>query len=688
MSMCSKEGVIGMVNAENSSLIGYAILKASFNDQGQNYLDNFEKFILAAVRRSDGKPISAESVSNVVRDVFGIVIPGQVVRRIGKRVVKKGLLVRDNNGYFLRLTDKGAKSIPDLEGDIAKYRRMETALVVGLQKSVRELCKDDPEMDHVDWKEELKRYIEQNSIGIIRNWRSSKDNYCTEKGEFVLSAEERIRYLLSNFVAKIYQDDLELFESLVTLTQGIMLATLLDSGSAEQMQKLDQLSVALDTPIIFDSLGLHGEEQRVAAVDVLDMLCRFDVRTFVFRETLNEVDRVLSNVEYSLSKMRSNERPSRVLAQAIEKSWKPSDVIVFRDSIEDKLKDLHIQVHDKPEYVSGFCLDDSVLEDYLDNIVGYVQPLSLIHDVEALSAVHRLRSGVAGTSMERSRFLFVTTNAELVRASEQFALDNRYGYQLAVSFEYLATRLWLRAPGSAKNIPKDLLVAAAYAGLRPPDWVWDKVLNNIDECLREGLIGSKESLSLRLHSDTGDLYMKHIISGEEVQGKKFVVDALSNFVEEKTLPFQAENMKLRKERDQIVESKDSEIRTLRARLDQGASEAAKSQAILADRQNEIDSLATGNRELEEKVLRLDLESKRSIIDAKVQAYSNVVRIAIIVLFVIGLVFLLKFMRDGAENWRDWIVAAILGIPGLVELFYYRILKNSVISKLIRRVVVR
>ena len=93
------------------------------------------------MRRNDGKPVSAESVSDIVRNVFGIVIPGQVVRRIGKRAAKKDLLVKDDNGNFLRLTHKGTKSIPDLEGDIAKYRRMEAVLVARLQKSVRSLCK-------------------------------------------------------------------------------------------------------------------------------------------------------------------------------------------------------------------------------------------------------------------------------------------------------------------------------------------------------------------------------------------------------------------------------------------------------------------------------------------------------------------------------------------------------------------
>lgn len=677
-----------MANVESPSLIGYAILKASFDDQKQNYLDNFEKFVLAAVRRNDGKPVSAESVSDIVRDMFGIVIPGQVVRRIGKRAAKKGLLVKSDDGSFLHLTHKGTNSIPDLEGDIAKYRRMETVLVAKLQKSVRSLCKADSEMDRVDWKKELKRYIEQNSIGIIREWRNSTGDYCGESVEFVLSREERIKYLLSNFVAEIYRDDLELFQSLVNLTQGIMLATLLDSGSEEQMQKLDQLSVALDTPIILDSLGLHGEESRVAAADVLEMLSRFDVCVFVFRETLNEVNRVLSNVEHSLSVLGSVDRPSKVLSRAIEKSWKPSDVVVFRDSIEDRLKDLHIQVRDKPDYVHEFCLDEKVLEDCIKDFIAYKQRPSLVHDVNALSAVHRLRSGAAGTSMERARYLFVTTNGSLVRASEKFALDNHYVYQLAVSFEFLATRLWLRAPGSANNIPKDLLVAAAYAGLRPPEWVWDKVLDNIDECVRDGLIGTRESLSLRLYSDTGDLYMKQIISGEEIQGKQFVVDALTGFVEEKTLPFQAENAKLRKERDQIVESKDKQICTLSARLNEEAVEASKSHAILTDRQNEIDSLSAGNRELEEEVRRLDLESKNSIIDAKVQAYSNVARFVIIVFFVVGLVVLLKFIFEGAQNWRDGIVAALINIPGLVELFCRHMLKSSVISKFIRWVVAR
>ena len=677
-----------MVNVDSPSLIGYAILKASFDDQKQNYLDNFEKFILASVRRNDGKPISAESVSDIVRDVFGIVIPGQVVRRIGKRVAKKGLLLKDDDGNFLGLTHKGAKCIPDLEGDIAKYKRMETVLVARLQKSVRSLCKADSEIDRVDWKKELKKYIEQNSIGIIRDWRNSTGGYCGEGVEFALSREERIKYLLSDFVAQIYRDDLELFQSLVNLTQGIMLATLLDSSSEEQMPKLDQLSVALDTPIILDSLGLHGEESRVAAADVLEMLSRFDVCVFVFRETLNEVDRVLANVEYSLSVLRSSDRPSRVLSQAIEKSWKPSDVVVFRDSIEDKLKDLQIQVRDKPGFVREFCLDEKVLEDCIYDFVGHKQRPSLVHDVEALSAVHRLRSGAAGASMERARCLFVTTNGKLVRASEQFARDNRYVYQLAVSFEFLATRLWLRAPGSANNIPKDLLVAAAYAGLRPPEWVWDKVLYNIDECVRDGLIGAKESLSLRLYSDTGDLYMKQLISGEEVQGKQFVVDVLTDFVEEKTQPFQAENKRLLEEKEQIVEAKDSEIRSLRDRLDQDAVKASMSDSILADKQSEIESLSEGKRELEDKVQSLDSESKRSVIDAKVEAYSNALRAAFIVLFIIGLAFIIKIVFAGSESWRDGIVVAITSIPELVELFSRYILKNNLISKLIRWAVAR
>lgn len=679
----ARKVLFDMLNVESPSLIGYAILKASFDAQKQNYLDNFEKFILAAVRRNDGKPVSAESVSDIVRNVFGIVIPGQVVRRIGKRAAKKDLLVKDDNGNFLRLTHKGAKSIPDLEGDIAKYRRMEDVLVAKLQKSVRLLCKVDSEMDCVDWKKELKQYIEQNSIGIIKDWRNSTGGYCGESAEFALSLEERKKYLLSNFVAQIYRDDLELFQSLVNLTQGIMLATLLDSSSVEQMPKLDQLSVALDTPIVLDSLGLHGEESRVAAVDVLEMLSRFDVHVFVFRETLNEVDGVLSDVEHSLSGLRCNERPSKVLSQAIEQSWKPSDVIVFRDSIEDNLKELQISVRDKPGYVHGFCLNEEILEDCVKKFVHHKQRLPLIHDVKALSAVHRLRAGSSGTSMERARYIFVTTNVNLVRASEQFARDNHYEYQLAVSFEYLATRLWLRAPGSANNIPKDLLVAAAYAGLRPPEWVWDKVLHNIDECLREGLIGTKESLSLRLHSDTGDQYMKQIVSGEEVEGKQFVVDVLTDFVEEKTQPFQAENKRLLEEKELIVEAKDSEIRSLRDRLDQGAVKASMSDSILADKQSEIESLSAGNRELKDKVRSLDLESKRSVIDAKVEAYSNAVRVVISVLFCIGLIFFLKFILGGVGNWRDGIATVIFNIPGLVELFFRYILKNSVISRLIR-----
>lgn len=674
--------VVTMSEIESSSLIGYAILKASYDDERRTYIDNFERFVLAAVRRNGGTSMSAEAVSVEVRNIFGITIPGEVVRRIGKRAAKRRLLVKDGAGNFMCLTPKGREAIPDLEGDIVKYRRMERLLVDKLINRVDCLCNGDSEMKEVDWKGELKKFVELNSVGIIRNWRTLNKGDVNEREGKSLSREDKIRYVLSTFVTEVYRDQSDLFDSLVNLTQGIMLATLLDGGVGERVPKLDQLSVALDTSLILDLLDLQGKERKVAADDILALVHANGLHCFVFRHTLNEVDIVLSYVESSLSSLRRDDRPTGVLAYAIRNSWRPSDIVIFKEGVEAKLDELNISIQDKPEYRNSLCLDESLLEECLAKFVRYKHRSSLVHDVDSLSAIHRLRGGSGGSTMERARYLFVTANSNLVHASKQFANDNRYVYQLSVSFEYLATRLWLRAPGVAQNVPRDLLVAAAYAGLRPPEWVWDRVLRNIDEGVASGVLGDKEALALRLRSETGDLYMRQIVSGKEVEGSKFVLDAFNEFVEELVEPVECAKRDSEQAMGEITELKDREIASLRSELDSKELSSRNYVLQMGDKERQIEDLQEKNRVLAGKVERLASVASEKAWEAKVEATAKAVRVFLLLCSVFFICYSVYAYSDDVFSSPVNAFAVIGAMPGILEFVLNRCIKFSYVAKVV------
>lgn len=650
-----------MSDAESPSLIGYAILKARYDGEGKTYIDNFEQFVLSVIDQYDGKPMTVKVAAEKVKKDFGIEIPVEVVKRIGRHADRNGRLRRDSEGRFIGLTPLGKSDLPDLNGEISKYRRAEAVLEQGLRECVKQMCKSDTDLLEVDWKCELKKYIESQSVDIIRHWRGVDVRTVSDDDVLRLTRDERIRYVISEYVTSMYLSATESFQALVSLAQGAMLSTLLEGQSWDEVPKIDNLSVALDTSIVLDLLNLQGSERHIAAEDVLNMIRANGVHCFVFQNTLSEIDSILNSVECVLRGEFEPGRLDGVLEYAYKHSLKPSDIAICRDKVEGALEKMSVNIMSNPTYEQIYCLDEEKLEHAIHKCVFHKNPLALNHDVVALSAIHRMRRGRAGARMENARYLFVTANTAVVRGCRQFADDERYSYPLAISFEDLATRLWLRAPLASENVPKDLLVASAYAGLRPNQRVWDEVLKNIEQARRENVIGDEEARILRLRTEPGELYMRQLAAGEEIDGNVFVLEALEQFKDEVKAPLKSENDAIA---NQLLQQSEHSARTI-ASMQEKLEERERS---IGELRSQEDVLKLENQKLIDEIKSLQ-EQRCGVEEAVRQRNIRLLATVLQVLFVLailGIVAIFLFwLRDQFPNLKSFVWQSITGLGGIV-----------------------
>lgn len=595
-----------MTDVESGNLIGYAILKARYDRESKTFIDNYEQFLLSVVDHYENKPMPVKIAAEKMKKKFGIEIPSEVVKRIGRHVEKKGYLTRDYKGDFVSLTVEGENCLRDLEGEISDYRRAESVLEQKLRDCVRRISNNDEEMLAVNWKYELKKYIDSKSVDIIRKWRGDTAWDISDGDDLLLTRDERIHYIISKFVAESYLDASESFQSLVSLAQGAMLSTLLEGGSGEEVPKIDNLNIALDIKIVLDLLGLQGVEGNIAARDVLKMIHANGIQCFVFQKTLEEIDGILVYVEGVLRGKAIPRKLDGVIGYAFERSLQPSDLVIFRGSVEEKLNEMSVVVRDNPDYNYVYNLDEDKLRNSVRDYLEYENPRAFDRDILCLSAIHRMRKGRGGSEMEKSRYLFVTTNEKLVLGCSQFSKSEGYRYPLAVSFDYLAMRLWLRAPLASKDVPKDLLVAAAYAGLKPKPKIWDQILLNIDNAVVDGVIDENEARLLRLQTNTGSMYMDQLVASEKVDGNTFVSKAIEQV------------------KNEIKEEMRVENRALSEKISKQEEDSARERAAMDQRYEELagdrDQLSSRAKELRSHVA--DLEDKLSALRAGEEARKN------------------------------------------------------------------
>ncbi len=523
----------------NEALTSLAILKTNW-DQNKDYIENFVPFVAHALSQRPASAISLSDLQRSMRESLGLNVPQNSLKIILGRAKKPSYgYVRQDHGVYFPVQQR----LQNLKFGAVRQRvlREHRALL----EKLRRFCKTGY---HVDWGMEdaenaLLRYLTDYDVEVLS---------AAVEGHSVLKAgrsPKSAKFLVNAFVRDLTENDQQGFEYLETVVKGNMLANALFLSEPGMLKrKFNNTDFYLDTPLVLRLLGWEGPQQQDPAKELVDLLYQEQANLKVFQHTFMEIHGILDVCEQILRNPSSKNPAGATVQYLAQAGHTASDVQLLKARLEESLGFHRIQIVEKPPYDQQCPLDEAVLEEHLQENVGYRRPPTLIRDVDSLSAVFRLRRGRVSEFVDSCRAVFVTTNASLARASRSFFCSvTPSGTAPVCVTDYILTNLvWLKNPVKASDLPSRQVIANSYAALEPNEELWLKYLTEISKLREKNRITPDDYYLLRMSIDAKKALMD-LTQGEVVDITEGDLQSILHSVKSRIVTEKEEELRAEKE---------------------------------------------------------------------------------------------------------------------------------------------
>jgi hypothetical protein len=468
-----------------------AVLKVNW-DKGHDYIENFVPFVAECLRISPTPEVSLPEVQRAMAETFGLRVPQGALKTVLKRLTKRRYVERAEGIY--RRNDEALATI-----DIAPVRDEVLRQHERLVEKLTEFCssrysvtwsKDDAEAA-------LLSYLKERSIPVLA--AAVEGRPITADVPAVKHAD----FLVNAFIAHVHHADPEGFKYLETVVKGNILANVLifpDLGGISQ--RFDNVEVYFDSSVLLRALGLEGPGPQAPCRELIDLLYEENCGLRCFKHTYDEIWGILDAAEHVLRDPGGARHAyGKTLEYLISLKFQPSDVELVMARLEGSLRGLRVQVKTKPPHEPALTVSETNLAAILREEVRYHSEDALYHDLDSLTAIHRLRRGQLQHRLESCRAIFITNNPNLARGNLRF---RRAEYRDAAATvpdcmldHMFGTLVWLKKPMSAPDLPRKRIIAECYAALNPPDGLWKHYLGEIDKLQQRGGISEEDYYLLR-----------------------------------------------------------------------------------------------------------------------------------------------------------------------------------------------
>lgn len=477
-----------------SVITSLAILKVNWDRLGQDYIENFVPFVAECLRNAPQPEISLPQLQGAISESFGLRIPQGALRTILRRCARRGYVSRIH-GVYQRI-DRVLSRV-----NLAQIRTSVMRRYEGLLQKLVDFCN---ERYQIRWTPEeaeaaLLTYLENRSLPVLA--AAVEGRPIPPPAREVKHAE----FLVNSFVAHVHEADPEGFEFLETVVKGSMLANMLffpDVGRV--FHGFDGVEVYLDTRFLIRALGLAGPGLQSSSRDLMELVYQLGGALRCFEHTRNEIYRVLDACAHLL---RDPARLRRAYGETIDylirAKYRSSDIELLIARFDESLEGLRVRVRAKPQHLPATGINEVKLERILTEEIGYASEEALVHDLDALTAIHRLRGGHKQPHIESCVAVFVTTNSGVARASARF-FKEEYGNSSVphcLLDHMFATLVWLKTATKAPDLPKKRIIADCYAALNPTDPLWKSYLEEIDRLQARGNISEEDYHLLRYSTE-------------------------------------------------------------------------------------------------------------------------------------------------------------------------------------------
>lgn len=474
-------------------MASFAKLTTDWQTNQTSYLDNFVDFILGAMAAQNLASATPEEMVTAVSNTYGLRFPVAVTHQIARRAARRKQLDNIGSGQYVPhgdvFTEARAHSstVQDLEREQSK--------LVTLFKSWVEANAPESSVDKDDALPLILDYVES-YYGPLMSASAGRGSV---RRLPVADPSDRTR-LAAAFIAYLSTGEPEAFDYVLNIAKGSMLAaSLFSPGAPLEARPFRDTTIVLDTRVILQLLGFEGEPAQAATTDYLQLAAGQGAHLGCFEFTLTEIRNILWSADAAA---RSGNlwswKPGSVGAYFWNKGLNSGDITIAIGKLRDDIESAGIVVIDSPTYMDPrYVVDEDAIEGAIKHLSANYSDGALKHDVQALSAIVRMRAGSAKGSLEECRAVFVTTNSFVLRASRRVEDMKSEPWFVSILDTDLASLTWIKTPLLAPNLPKGSLVATCLSVLNPSDAMWGKYVREFERRHDSGQISDAELVLAR-----------------------------------------------------------------------------------------------------------------------------------------------------------------------------------------------
>ncbi|MBW9330177.1 hypothetical protein D9N18_02205 [Lactococcus raffinolactis] len=284
---------------------------------------------------------------------------------------------------------------------------------------------------------------------------------------------------------------------------------------------LRNLTIYIDTPIVFYILGITTLEVKDVYLNLIEDLQKKGAKIAVFEHTIQEVENILEGskkwVESSSFDISKASLASEYYFEnGYDKNYIDLDIARFRN----QLIDLKIEILERPDELENkrFNEDTRTIEELIRkrrNIAFEPYNESIERDVNSINSIYILRKGRRVSTIQEAKFIFLTTSYSLINAASEYATSLKHSNREispCISDIFLGTLLWSQTQKTLDfiNLKLTSQIYAAYSPSHELAEVYAKELNRAKDTQK---ITEEDFLLLQSRRLT-DKYLFDVTNGD------------------------------------------------------------------------------------------------------------------------------------------------------------------------------
>lgn len=480
------------------------------NVSGETFLSPFVNFVAMSIYDDRENVYTPEELIDKVYESYGISIPLLPMKKIVGMLIKRNMLKYMHNNKY---------RVEDREGFFNKYEKIRKtkenieSSYDDLVNSCYEYLKDkfDYNENQAETEKLLQTFInyqiekiDGQSKDILYGFTSSIDK--NQKMYFIGTyiKEKCIGNEKENLIKKILVGGL-LVESIVI-------------KQTYKTPMLNGIKIVLDTPIIFQLLGINIIDMRDVYCDMVEQINKLGGAVYVFNRSIEEVEQILRNAESMInSPYYDYAKASSALVYYKENGKSKEDISFDCIMLRTTLKNMNIDILNI-EYAEKDHQNNESEQEIFEEIIGVYNDKNNTHslkdtvmrDASSINDIFLCRKGIRPTTVFDCKAILVTTNYSLVYAAVKYN-EKRYNvkniFPTCITDVFLGTALWLSDTIKLESMSFKRLMAQVYSIFQPKDDFWNCFLSKIQSLESKGELTEDQSILLRSVTVTGKLLL-------------------------------------------------------------------------------------------------------------------------------------------------------------------------------------